>query len=190
MKKLLSLSMAALFIVSCGAGCGKKDDSSSEKEPSKFAGKWECEKMAWNGAEMTNFLGTPVNVMLQAELTDDGQFIAHSAMEDSVDDENSGSWKELSDDKIEITGTVNGEEQTIELEYKDNMLVGDISESGMNVQVFLVKVDEFTEYDPSADSSSFDLSGLDFSLDHTSDINMEFTLDDIDFDFASSDFAS
>ena len=87
MKKLLSLSMAALFIVSCGAGCGKKDDSSSEKEPSKFAGKWECEKMAWNGAEMTNFLGTPVNVMLQAELTDDGQFIAHSAMEDSVDAE-------------------------------------------------------------------------------------------------------
>ena len=190
MKKLLSLSMAALFIVSCGAGCGKKDDSSSEKEPSKFAGKWECEKMAWNGAEMTNFLDTPVNVMLQAELTDDGQFIAHSAMEDSVDAENSGSWKELSDDKIEITGTVNGEEQTLELEYKDNMLVGDISESGMNVQVFLVKVDEFTEYDPSADSSSFDLSGLDFSLDHTSDINMEFTLDDIDFDFASSDFAS
>ena len=52
-----------------------------------------------------------------------------------------------------------------------------------------MKVDEFTSYDPEADTG-FDLSGLDFSIDQTSDINMEFKLDDIDFIFSESDFAS
>ncbi|MBQ6180480.1 MAG: hypothetical protein IJK31_02200 [Ruminococcus sp.] len=190
MKKLMSLSLAALFIMSCGAGCGKKDDSSSEKkEPSKFVGKWECEKMSWNGAETDSFLGTPVSVMLQAELTDDGKFIAHSAMEDSVDADNNGTWKELSENSIEVTGNIRGEERTLQLEYQDNKLVGDLNESGINAVVYLVKVDEFTEYDPDADTG-FDLSGLDFSIDPTSDIDMEFKLDDIDFNFSESDFAS
>ena len=190
MKKLMSLSLAALFIMSCGAGCGKKDDSSSEKkEPSKFVGKWECEKLEWNGAEMDTFLGTPVNVMLQAELTDDGEFIAHSAMEESVDADNNGTWKELSDTSIEVTGKIQGEERTLQLEFKDDRLVGDLNDSGFNALVYLIKVDEFSKYDPEADDG-FDLSGLDFSIDQTADINMEFKLDDIDFDFSESDFVS
>ena len=120
MKKMLSLSFAAMFIVSCVSGCGKKDDSSSEtKKESKFVGKWECEKLAWNGKEMDSLLGKPANVLLQAEIKDDGTFVAHSAMEDSVDASNEGSWKEISDTKLEVKGKLLQEAVSVTLRQGD-----------------------------------------------------------------------
>ncbi|MBQ3948559.1 MAG: hypothetical protein II656_08570 [Ruminococcus sp.] len=191
MKKMLSLSFAAMFIVSCVSGCGKKDDSSSEtKKESKFVGKWECEKLAWNGKEMDSLLGTPANVLLQAEIKDDGTFVAHSAMEDSVDASNEGSWKEISDTKLEVKGKLLGEDRNIEIEYKDDKLVADLTESGTNAVIYLVKVDEFTPMDSEDASSEFNLSDVDFKISPSSDINMDFELKEIDFNFDESDFCA
>lgn len=189
MKKIVVISLAAALVASLGAGCGKKSDSSSSesKKPSQFVGKWQCEKIAWNGKELDSFLGTPVNVMLQAELTDDGKFIAYSAMEDKVDADNGGTWTEKDDTHINVKGKLNGKDRDLDLELKDERLVGDLNESGMDVQFFLVRVEEFAKYDPEADASAFDASELGFSIDPSADIDMQFDLEDIDFDI--SEFA-
>lgn len=171
MKKLISLSLAALCLIGCAAGCGKKDDESeSKKKESKFVGKWECSELSFGGTTMTNFMGIPVAAMMQAEATDDGKFTINSALADETDDTQSGKWKEIDENTIEVTVEADGEEETLELEFKDDKLV--MSEdmgSGMgNAEITFIKVDKFTEF------SEEDLKGnLDFG---------DIGLDDADWD--------
>lgn len=175
MKKLISLSLAALCLIGCAAGCGKKDDESeSKKKESQFVGKWECSEMSFGGTTMENFMGIPVAAMLQAEVTDDGKFTMNSALSDGDADNQTGEWKEIDENTIEVTVEADGEKETLELEFKDDKLVmsEDMGNGMGNAEVTFIKVDKFTEF------SEEDLKGnLDFG-----DIGLDTDLDDADWD--------
>ncbi len=167
MKKLISLSLAALCLIGCAAGCGKKDDESeSKKKESKFVGKWECSEMSFGGTTMTDFMGIPVNAILQAEVTDDGKFTMISALADEGENSNEGTWKEIDENKIEVSIEQEDEMQTIEAEYKDDKIVITEEVEGMGTsEVYLVKVDEFTEFSEEDLKSSLDFGDIDLDLD-------------------------
>ena len=175
MKKLISLSLAALCLIGCAAGCGKKDDESeSKKKESQFIGKWECSEMSFGGTTMTDFLGVPVAAMLQAEVTEDGKFTMNSALADDSDDNQTGEWKEIDENTIEVSVEADGEKETLELEFKDDKLVmsEDMGNGMGNAEITFIKVDKFTEF------SEEDLKGnLDFG-----DIGLDTDLDDADWD--------
>lgn len=167
MKKLISLSLAALCLIGCAAGCGKKDDESvSKKKESKFTGKWECSEMSFGGTTMTNFMGIPVNAILQAEVTDDGKFTMFSALADEGDNSKEGTWKEINENKIEVTVEMEDETQTIEAEYKDDKIVisEEVEEVGTS-EIYLVKVDKFTEFSEEDLKNSLNFGDLDLDID-------------------------
>lgn len=176
MKKLISLSLAALCIIGCAAGCGKKDDDEkSSKKESNFVGKWECSEMSFGGTTMTDLMGIPVNAMLQAEVTDDGKFTIFSALADEDDDTNQGTWKEIDENTIEVTIEADDEKQTIEAEYKDGKIVMSEEVDGMGTtEIYLVKVDKFTEFSEEDLQNSFN---FDLDLD-----DADWDTDDVDWD--------
>ena len=154
MKKLISLSMATLMLVGCMVGCGKKDDDDKEKK-NKFIGKWECDDLLVDGDSstkdlVTGMLGMPLNVLIQITIEEDGKAEMSSPLfelEEAESTEMEVSWKELDDNKMELKVAADGEEEVLEFEYKDDKLVSVMEEDGSVTEMYLVKVDEFTEFD-------------------------------------------
>lgn len=178
MKKLISLSLAALCLIGCAAGCGKKDDENeSKKKESLFIGKWECSEMSFGGTTMTDFLGVPVAAMAQVEIKDGGKMTMISQLE-SEGETSEGTWKEIDEDTIEVT-PVDGEDETLTFDYKDGKLIASGPEEDSedsfgfgDMSITFIKVDKFTEF------SEEDLKGnLDFG-----DIGLDTDLDDADWD--------
>lgn len=154
MKKLISLSMATLMLAGCMVGCGKKDDDDKEKK-NKFIGKWECDDLLVDGDSstkdlVTGMLGMPLNVLIQITIEEDGKAEMSSPLfelEEAEGTEMEVSWKELDDNKMELKVAADGEEEVLEFEYKDDKLVSVTEEDGEVTEMYLVKVDEFTEFD-------------------------------------------
>lgn len=154
MKKLISLSMATLMLAGCMVGCGKKDDDDKEKK-NKFIGKWECDDLLVDGDSsakdlLTGMLGMPLNVLIQITIEEDGKAEMSSPLfelEEAEEAEMEVSWKELDDNKMELKVAADGEEEVLEFEYKDDKLVSVMEEDGEVTEMYLVKVDEFTEFD-------------------------------------------
>lgn len=154
MKKLISLSMATLMLAGCMVGCGKKDDDDKEKK-NKFIGKWECDDLLVDGDSstkdlVTGMLGMPLNVLIQITIEEDGKAEMSSPLfelEEAEGTEMEVSWKELDDNKMELKVAADGEEEVLEFEYKDDKLVSVMEEDGSVTEMYLVKVDEFTEFD-------------------------------------------
>ncbi len=185
MKKLISLSLAALCLIGCAAGCGKKDDDSdSKKKESKFVGKWECSELKMGGTTMTDLFGVPLAALAQVELKDGGTMTMISAL-DEEGATGEGKWKEIDEDTVEITVEADGESETMTFDYADDKLVfseeaettedsedsDDFMDLG-DVSLTFIKVDKFTEF------SEDELKGnLDFG-----DIGLDTDLDDADWD--------
>lgn len=154
MKKLISLSMATLMLAGCMVGCGKKDDDDKEKK-NKFIGKWECDDLLVDGDSstkdlVTGMLGMPLNVLIQITIEEDGKAEMSSPLfelEEAEGTEMEVSWKELDDNKMELKVAADGEEEVLEFEYKDDKLISVMEEDGSVTEMYLVKVDEFTEFD-------------------------------------------
>ncbi len=178
-EKALGLSMAVLMITSCAVGCGDKDSSSDSKSSKdKYVGKWECEKMVVEGQEMTEFFGIPLASVMQFEFKDDGTCSVMEEMTGDEDEPATGKW-EADGDKVTLTvesteEDADGEDESMEFEYKDGKLVATEEEDGQTAEIYLVKVDEFTTFDAEAlaDSFSFDDDSGDFDIDD-SDIDWE-----------------
>lgn len=168
MKKLISLSLAALCLIGCAAGCGKKDDESeSKKKENQFIGKWECSEISFGGTTMTDFMGIPVAAMAQIEIKDGGKMTLTFQLEGD-DETTEGTWKEIDEDTIEAT-PVEGENETIMLDYKDGKLIAASPEEDAedslgfgDMSLTFIKVDKFTEFSEEDLKGNLDFGDLDF----------------------------
>lgn len=167
MKKLISLSMAALCLLSCAVGCGDSSSSKSKKSDSPFVGKWEASSMKMGDMTLESLMGIPMYAVANAEIKDDGTIVVSSPLagEDlgmdgfSVsdgDEPQEGTWKEVDKDTIEVTVKVPDEDkdedkdddkETLSFDLVDGKLVMSEEEEGMSTSVTFVKVDDFTKID-------------------------------------------
>lgn len=183
MKKLISLSMAALCLLSCAVGCGDSSSSKSKKSDSPFVGKWEASSMKMGDMTLESLMGIPMYAVANAEIKDDGTVVITSplASEDlgieglsasEGDKPQEGTWKEVDKDTIEVTVEVPEEEgsdkedkkETLSFDLVDGKLV--MSEEGetessaaFNASFTFVKVDNFTKIDADQIKKDMEESG-------------------------------
>ena len=127
---ILAAIMACICLVSCGGG--------------DYAGKWELYEMSSGGMTFKDSVfGVPVAIMFQFEFKDDGTGTIVQN-DDEEKEQNTLTWKEKGDG---ISVTMNGED--VQFNKDGEYLVAEYKEDGKEISMKLVKVDEFTKYDPS-----------------------------------------
>lgn len=115
-----------------------------DADPTVFLGKWECEKIVVDGEEMADLMGMPIYASYQYDIMEDGtaglseSLMAIMTEADAVE----YTWGLISEEEIEIAGN-NG--SVIQFTLDGDRLVSKMSEQ--NTEVYLKKVDEFTEFD-------------------------------------------
>lgn len=115
-----------------------------DADPTAFLGKWECEKIVVDGEEMADLMGMPIYASYQYDIMEDGtaglseSLMAIMTEADAVE----YTWGLISEEEIEIAGN-NG--SVIQFALDGDYLVSQMSEQ--NTEVYLKKVDEFTEFD-------------------------------------------
>lgn len=175
MKKLISLSMAALCLLSCAVSCGDSSSSKSKKSDSPFVGKWEASSLKMGDMTLESLMGIPMYAVANAEIKDDGTIVVASPLagEDlgmegfSVsdgDEPQEGTWKEVDEDTIEVTVEVSNEDkdedkETLSFDLVDGKLVMSEEEEGMSTSVTFVKVDDFTKIDVDEIKKNMEESG-------------------------------
>lgn len=115
-----------------------------DADPTAFLGKWECEKIVVDGEEMADLMGMPIYASYQYDIMEDGtaglseSLMAIMTEADAVE----YTWGLISEEEIEIAGN-NG--SVIQFTLDGDYLVSRMSEQ--NTEIYLKKVDEFTEFD-------------------------------------------
>lgn len=129
MRKFAALSMAAVMLTSCFVGCGSKDSSDSKS----YAGKYELQKMSMGDETYEGeIMGTPIALMMQIELKDDGTAV-------ELDDNENGKWEADGDTvSIEFGG------DKVEFKADGDTLTGTQGEGDDSVEMVIKKVSEFT----------------------------------------------
>ena len=143
MKKIIALTLSAIVLMCCLAGCGAKRDP-------KYYGKWEATRLEASGESIDNFMGIPVGAIFRFEINEDGKVVWNSAVDNSVIQNANNDldirWKETEENRIQFKVTdLSGkpDTQTMEFVYRDRELVVEENDSA----IYLSKVDEFTEID-------------------------------------------
>lgn len=110
-------------------------------------GKWEASKMVAQGQEMTEFMGIPMHALMHIDIQPNGKCILTSPMSEEEESQN-GTWKISGNNKVVIDfPDEDGESDSEEFQYKDGALVASETEDGETVEVYLKKVDKFSEFD-------------------------------------------
>ncbi len=115
-----------------------------DADPTAFIGKWECEKIVADGEEMTDLMGIPIYASYQYDIMDDGTAgLSESLMAIMTEaDAIEYTWGLISEEEIEIAGS---DGSVIQFTLDGDYLVSKMSDQ--NTEVYLKKVDEFTEFD-------------------------------------------
>lgn len=173
MKKLFALLFACTATVCVLGSCGDKEESSvsessavaevtqsaetsadNTEQPNAtheylenaditpFVGKWECSKLVANGQELEELQGLPAYAVFQYDFLEDGtvklpdSLMAVSDTEDNI----TYQWGIISETEVEVTGS---NDSSVVYTLDNGQLV---NISG-NEEIYLEKVDEFTEFD-------------------------------------------
>ena len=111
----------------------------ADKTP--FIGKWQGEKIEFEGETATDVMGIPVSVLYQYELKDDGTLALGESLIEISGDTSEYTWGVISDTEIEIVNTAMQVAVVMELD-------GDYLISNADGQkAYLAKVDEFEDFD-------------------------------------------
>lgn len=112
----------------------------ADKTP--FVGKWECSRLVANGQELEELQGIPAYAVFQYDFLEDGTVKLPDSLMAISDTENPTTyqWGIVSETEIEVTGS-NGSAVVYTL---DDGLLTNINGTE---EIYLKKVDEFTEFD-------------------------------------------
>lgn len=130
----------------------------ADKTP--FVGKWQGEKVEFEGETVTDVMGLPVSVLYQFDIREDGTVALGEGLLSIIGEAPSFTWGVISEDEIEIVNLA--EEDVTVLKLDGDKLVGE--EDGE--VSYLAKVDEFEAFDMESFMNSF---SFDDESDETSD---------------------
>lgn len=113
-----------------------------DADKTAFIGKWQGEKVEYEGETVTDVMGLPVYALFQYEFLEDGTVALGDALTQMTGMEVTGiTWGVIGENQIEV---VNAEQQTANV----FTLEGDYLISEEQGQVtYITKVDEFTPFD-------------------------------------------
>lgn len=113
----------------------------ADADKTPFIGKWQGEKIEFDGETATDVMGIPVSVLYQYEFKDDGTLALGESLIEISGDTSEYTWGIISDTEIEIVNTAMQVAVVMELD-------GDYLVSNADGQkAYLAKVDDFTPFD-------------------------------------------
>lgn len=111
----------------------------ADKTP--FIGKWQGEKIEFEGETATDVMGIPVSVIYQYELKEDGTLVLGDSLVEISGDTTEYTWGIISDTEIEVVNATMQVAVVMELDG-DNLISRADGQTA-----YLSKVDEFEEFD-------------------------------------------
>lgn len=128
----------------------------ADADKTPFIGKWQGEKIEFDGETATDVMGIPVSVLYQYELKDDGTISLGESLIEISGDTAEYTWGIISDTEIEIVN--NAMQIAVVMELDGDYLVSNAD----GQKACLAKVEEFDAFDMESFMN-------DFSLDDASD---------------------
>lgn len=126
-----------------------------DADKTAFIGKWQGEKVEYDGEVVDNVMGLPVYALFQYEFKEDGTVALGETLTQMTGMEITGiTWGVIGENEIEV---VNAEQQTSNVFKLD----GDYLIAEEQGQVtYLAKVDDFTPFDLEGFMNDFQLDGM------------------------------
>lgn len=133
----------------------------ADADKTPFLGKWQGEKIEFEGETATDVMGIPVSVLYQYELNEDGTLTLGDGLVEISGDTSEYTWGIISDTEIEVVNEAMQVAVVMELD-------GDYLVSNADGQsAYLAKVDEFEAFDLEAFMNGFELDGTEEPSDDT-----------------------
>ncbi len=113
-----------------------------DAEKTAFFGKWECNKLVANGQELTDLQGIPAYAVFQYDFLENGNIKLPDSLTSASNAENpvTYQWEIIGENQVEVKGS-NGSSVIYNLDGEQ------LTNVDGNTEIYLKRVDEFTEFD-------------------------------------------